>query len=146
MSAQGRCAAPCALARILHDRGNGDAHDCKARINSRRTTATVREEVFALLIGLAEDRMAMIESIEKLRELENVFRQISGFRSGDALFDTEEVLDAPARAPRFRWQTPRPAEIRQICRGQIAAALENDSGSNPALRKMLVARTTAYCA
>ncbi len=58
----------------------------RVRINSRRTTATVvSKKLPALLVRLAENRMPMIERIEKLRQLKYVLRQVCRLRRRNAL-------------------------------------------------------------
>ncbi len=41
--------------------------------------------MLSFLIGLSEDRMLVIEGVEKLRQLKDVLGQIGGFGGRDAL-------------------------------------------------------------
>ena len=60
----------------------------RARISSRRTTATVsQEELFPLLVRFDEDWVTMVERVKELRELEDVLGKIGGLRGRDALID-----------------------------------------------------------
>src|SRR5690348_12447709 len=73
---------------ILHDGRHRDAQD---RQGTDQFAAGDRDggqkELLSLLIRLAEDGMAMIEGVKKLRELEDMLGQVCRFCSGDALVD-----------------------------------------------------------
>ena len=46
-----------------------------------------QQELLPLLVRFAEDGIPVVESVEELRELENMFGQIRGLGRGDALVD-----------------------------------------------------------
>ena len=74
--------------RILHDRRDGDAHDCqRANQFAADHGDCGQQELLSLFIGLAQDGMTVIERVEKLRQLEGVLGKIGGFGGGDALVD-----------------------------------------------------------
>ena len=72
----------------LHYRRDRDAHD---RQRGDEFTADYgyrcEQELFSFFVGFAEDRMAVVEGVEELRQLEDVLGQIGGFGGGDALID-----------------------------------------------------------
>ena len=74
----------------LHHRRDGDSQ------NRERTNQLApnhrhggEQKLLSAFVGFVQDRMAVIEGIEKLRQLESVFRQIGRLRGGDALIDEE---------------------------------------------------------
>src|SRR5258708_39334420 len=71
--------------RILHHGWDRDTHHLK-RANQFAADYRHRgqQELLSLLIGLAQDGMAMIERVEELRQLEGVLGQICGLCGGDA--------------------------------------------------------------
>src|SRR5580698_3808816 len=70
----------------LHRSGYGDTHDGERPNQLAADDGGVRQQkLFPLLVGLAQDRMAMIKSVEQLRQLERVFGQIRGLGGGNAL-------------------------------------------------------------
>src|ERR1022692_4289639 len=78
------------LAGILHDCRYSDAHDCQApnqlaADNGHRG----QQELLSLLHRFAEDGMAVVEGVEKLRELENIW----GF-VGDGSHSSQNSLPA----------------------------------------------------
>jgi hypothetical protein len=72
----------------LHDGRDRDAHD---RQRGDEFAADYRhgrqQELFSFFVGLAEDGMAVVESVEELCQLEDVFGKICGLGGGDAFVD-----------------------------------------------------------
>ena len=137
----------------------------RTRISSRRTTATVDSRNFLpALIRFAQDRIAVIEGVEKLRQLEGVLGEISRFGGRDAL--AHDIRSFRGRQPEFPDVVARLAiEIlsKILRRDEVASSplaprrcseTEREAASrvstetlriDPPSRKMLEARTTAYC-
>ena len=147
----------------------------RTRISSRRTTATVANRNFFLpSIRFAQDRIAVIEGIEKLRQLKGMLGKISRFSGRDAL--AHNIRGFSRRQPKLPYivgsfavkepqnhlrQNHPPGKIAcrdAACRvsartGMLVdvetrpeASRQKLSGSSPPFRKILEARTTAYCA
>src|SRR5216684_5684254 len=96
--------------RILHHGWDRDTHHLK-RANQFAADYRHRgqEELLSLLIGLAQDGMAMIERVEELRQLEGVPGEICRRCGGDALIDD---------VGRFRRGQPEFPEFIAVLAGQ----------------------------
>ena len=118
-----------------HHRQQGDQFAANHRCGRQ-------QELLSAFICLVQDVVAMVEVVELLRQLEGVLGGVGRFCGGDALLDDSSMSSLPAaRAPRFRCRCRRRRSARSPLQPTSAC-----SGSTPALRKMLLARTTAYCA
>src|SRR5258708_35063822 len=96
--------------RILHHGWDRDTHHLK-RANQFAADYRHRgqQELLSLLIGLAQDGMAMIERVEELRQLGGVLGQICVLWVGDALLDD---------VGRFRRGEPEFPEFIAVLAGQ----------------------------
>src|SRR5579863_4578454 len=76
------------IRNVLHDGWDGDAHDreCGDQFAADYGDGG-QQESFSFFIWLREDGMAVIEGVEELGQLEDVFGEICGFGGGDALID-----------------------------------------------------------
>ena len=100
----------------------------RQRINSRRTTATVASRnCFPLLVRFAQDGMAMVERIEKLPQLENMFRQKCRLRGRNALLDHRGRLGR--RQPEF------PDLVRSLAGESLSQIGGRDLASSVSARK-----------
>ena len=121
-----------------------------ARVSCARTYATpAARQRFRSASLLVEDRIAVIERVEQLREPERVLRQHREFeRPHDLLDDVVETR---------RLEDDRPEVVRSVSRrrrsarrrGATSSAASTSASDSPSrscsLWKMLFARTTAYC-
>ena len=74
------------LARILHDGRDSDAHDFQRTDQfAPHYCYCCQQELFPPLVGLAEDRMPVVERVEKLRELKDMLGEICGLRGRDGV-------------------------------------------------------------
>ena len=72
----------------LHVGRDGDSEDGERAFQLRREKIRHPEqEDFALGIGFGKHRVLMIEDIERLRQLEGVFRHVRRFAGGDGALD-----------------------------------------------------------
>jgi hypothetical protein len=72
----------------LHDWRDTDTHDAQ-RGNEFAADYGHRcqQELFSVFVWLAEDGMAVIESVKELSQLEDVFGEVCGLGCSDALVD-----------------------------------------------------------
>jgi hypothetical protein len=72
----------------LHDGRDCDAHDreCGDEFAADYGDGG-QQELFSFFVRLSEDGMAMVEGVEELRQLEDVFGEVGGLGGGDGLVD-----------------------------------------------------------
>ena len=111
------------------------AHHLPARHCSRR-----HQQRAARGVRLGENVIAVVEVVELLRQLKRIARQVRRLRRGDRLFDQR----GQPRGQQPRLPQAGPSSLASADRSSPATAASAASSVVPALRKMFLARTTAY--
>jgi hypothetical protein len=76
------------VARILHDGWRSNTHHGQAPNHfAAHNRDRGQQELLPPFVRLGEYRISMVEGIEELPELENMFRQVCRLRGRDALID-----------------------------------------------------------